>query len=181
MAKRKLRENKTKTVLEIMAEIDCMQDKQAILVQLLPAIRMMFEAMMVRRSIFDKTLWEEMWSDVTMHLWDIISRGKVDFSVKPQQIAAFLVRDITFTIGRYFQINKKRSYMDVCAVDSELGIDPVYEQYGDVVQVLAEAKRAHADWCLRYSSMLGRDISKSLQRVILRHMRYEAVLEYVQL
>lgn len=174
-------------LLTILSSVDYTSTKQTIFEQLLPAIRLVLTGILVKNKLLDKHLQDEMFSDATLHLWDIINRDKVNFGVAPRQMALFLLRDITYTLGRHFQQSKRfNCYQglqelgkDGCCGRENLIIEN-YECSGDEQYVLEDAMIEYQDWSYRYSEMLGRKVSRRFDRILLRRIQYEAVMRYMR-
>ncbi len=186
-----------KTALGIITAINYKDNNHSIFEQLLPAVRMIFKGLMARKKINNSQLQKEIYSDVVYHLWSIISRNKINFAVKPQQLAAFLMRDITYTVGGHFQRNRIFNYEELSELEYESSKDSysrknimyedlkglsvmAYENERDINLLAEDMALEHADWCLRYSELLGRDIARPLKRAILRRVQYETTMEYIR-
>ncbi len=168
-----------KNALAIIQKIDFEKlNKQEIFTKLCPAIEILLFGVISRKKIFDQGKVDEIRSDVYMHLWQLIVRDKIDFTRDPRQLLVFIMMDITFTVGRFFQ--KKIRCTEEIDIDT-----PEYtcciteaECLSDEAAIVTYIKQEVAMWEYCYQQVLQRELTRRLKLMIKRRVIYRSYLLY---
>lgn len=172
----------SKNALSMIQKIDFGElSRQEILTKLYPVVEVLLFGVVSRKKIYNQDKVDEIRSDVYLHLWQLITKDKIDFTRDAHQLLVFLMMDVTLTVGRFFQ--KKVRFAEevdpnipesVCCITET-------EYLSDTVAVMVNIEQEIVVWERYYQQALQKALTERLQLMIKRRAVYRAYSFYKEM